>query len=146
MKQVQILVGVSGAGKSTYLKGRGDGSIVSADHFFEKDGTYRFVSDQLGEAHASCLRAFVSALLFKENRIYVDNTNCTLVEISPYYNLARAYGYEVVLVRFRVDPAVAFARNTHGVPARTITAMDRAIGEMWSSVPPFWDVETFDVG
>lgn len=79
MRQVVILSGVSGAGKSTYaekLLTETQGIKVSADHYFMWEDTYKFDPTKLGEAHADCFKRFISHLQapFSWSCVVVDNT------------------------------------------------------------------------
>ncbi len=116
---VTILRGISGCGKSTWIKNRLPGAtVVSADHLFiQPDGSYRFDRSRLGEAHRRCLRAFLDALHRGEPSIAVDNTNVTAWEISPYAFAAEAYGYTVEIVTLSCDPETAIARKDWVPPA-----------------------------
>ncbi len=119
---VYILCGASGAGKSTWAndkikEGKFNTVIVSADHFFTKeDGSYLFDPRFLRIAHNNCLRKFVDAIRNPTCDIIVDNTNTTLVEITPYARLADAFKREVVIVVFNVNPEDCHQRNIHNVP------------------------------
>jgi hypothetical protein len=44
-------------------------------------------------------------------------------ELKFYVDTAAKYGYELQVVRLVVDPAIAAARNQHGVPAEGVQAM-----------------------
>lgn len=152
--RVLILSGISGSGKSTYVeKLRQEAEktgtkvmVVSADHFFEKGGEYKFDHTKLGEAHAACLRSFLSELdagRIMPKILIVDNTNTTDLEMAPYYAIAKAFSAEVELVTLLCNPKVAAARNKHGVPLASCEAMDRRIRNNMPDgknrrVPPFW--------
>jgi predicted kinase len=142
--RVLILAGVPGSGKSTYVNNLGltRESVVSADNYFVgSDGEYRFDPTKLGAAHGDCLRGFVAALHQGMATVVVDNTNTTVIEMAPYVALAAAYGYAVEIVRFACDPAVAAARNVHGVPERACRAMaERLERTFQEGLPPFWNV------
>ena len=60
-----IMVGVSGSGKTTWAKTqRPDAVHCSADlYFIQADGTYKFDAKLLQNAHQSCFRAALQALL-----------------------------------------------------------------------------------
>ena len=127
MKKVVMLVGASGSGKSTWVSKQDPGVIVSADHFFMKDGQYQFDPSLLPQAHAACLSAFTKALEAQEPLIYVDNTSTRAWERKPYVDAAKKAGYEVWLRVFRIDPEIAASRNQHGVPLEAIKKMDARI-------------------
>lgn len=143
MNTVTILVGVPGSGKSHHTESLTGAVVVSADHYFVElgGGTYAFDPRKLGEAHGQCLRRYTEALQQGASQVVVDNTNTTLLEMAPYVSLALAYGYGVEIVRVTCDPAVAAARNTHGVPEGAIAAMHARIEATFQTgLPPFWPV------
>ena len=148
--RVILLSGVPGSGKTHYTKTflGVDHEVVSADNFFVgADGVYRFDPTKLANAHGDCLRGFVAALIKGLAVVVVDNTNTTAIEMAPYVALAAAYGYECEVVWVICDPAVAAARNTHGVPERAIEAMhDRIARTFQEGLPPFWQVTIKTVG
>jgi predicted kinase len=146
---VTILVGVPGSGKSHHTASLTGAVVVSADHYFVElgGGTYAFDPTKLGAAHGQCLRRYTEALQRGEAHVVVDNTNTTLVEVSPYVSLALAYGYEVEVVRVRCPVEVAASRNTHGVGEGAVRAMDARIESMMDAgLPPFWGVTVREVG
>lgn len=140
---VIILRGIPGSGKSTWTKANApEGAVVcSADHFFEKEGEYKFDPRQLPAAHGSCLMKFVGAVADPRNTVVVDNTSTTAVEVAPYASLALAYGHELRVVTLKVDPEVAHERNVHGVPLEGIRAMARRLEESTGQLPPWWPEE-----
>ena len=139
--QVKIMSGVSGAGKSTFIKAQEwyRGCVIqSADDFFMLSGEYKFDARKLGAAHAACLRGYVNSLLSNYTSVVVDNTNTTLDEIAPYYALARAYGYDVELITLHIDVRLAVERTTHNVPRGSIESMrDRIIKR---NLPWHWNL------
>jgi len=149
MKKIIIMQGVPGSGKSTWAKeeaARTGGTIVSADHWFERSGEYRFDPSQLGQAHAACFRAFLERLHAWKGQIngtlIVDNTNTRPAELSPYFLAASALApdADVFVLRVLCDPEVAAARCTHGVPLFRIQAMDKAIHSTSHEYLPSWKV------
>lgn len=149
MRQVIILQGISGSGKTTYASKLRDAAkakglsarVVSADHFFESDHEYRFDPTKLSEAHGSCFRRFLASVNPKSgddqntmDLIIVDNTNTGAVEIAPYVLAAEAYGWEVEIHRINCDPEVAAARNVHRVPRATVQKQaHRLAGQVYPS-------------
>jgi len=140
--RAKIFCGVSGAGKTTLIKEAYPGAnVVSADYYFiGADGEYKFDPSKLGEAHGECLRAFVAHMTTSRSRwlpdIVVDNTNTTVAEIAPYAALALAYGFELEIVTVLCDPAIAHARNKHGVPLHSVQAMHERLAQR--EMPPWW--------
>lgn len=149
---VVLLSGIPGSGKSRHARalleraaeydaaGRSYANVVvvSADNYFlDEAGIYRFDVAKLGEAHGACMRAFLKAVGSEVRTVVVDNTNTTTLELAPYYAVARALGYEVEIVTVLCDPAVAAARNTHGVSLAGCVAMDARLRAR--EIPPYWE-------
>ena len=141
---VIIMRGISGAGKSWYVKNRlkGDLAVVSADHFFYNEGVYMFNPARLGEAHAQCFRSFMLKLAQKSEyprrTLVVDNTNIATHEIAPYYMAATAEGVDVEIVTLKIDPQKAFNRNQHGLTTSQIWRQARLIEEQTGFMPHYW--------
>jgi hypothetical protein len=134
--------------------------VFSADHFFERSGEYKFNLDFLGDAHNACLKGFLDAVRnTAPTKVYVmrgvpgsgkssyvknvtegivcDNTNIGVAELAPYVASALAYGHDVTVVRVLCDPAVAAARNVHGVPANVVKAKAEWLARS-GNLPPYW--------
>lgn len=143
--------GLPGAGKSTWVRlNHPDAHICSADNFFLDDnGIYRFDGALISEAHAYCLRDFVEILSSIEREevdspevVVVDNTAIRAWEISPYYNLAKAYGHEVKIIQLMCDSETAYSRNIHGVSMDRVESM--AVILTREDLPEFWVLETVE--
>lgn len=145
MASVVIMRGLPGAGKSTWVRENlPDAVICSADSYFVNDeGEYIFDGTRLPEAHGECLRTFtetVSAIHAGDPAVVVvDNTGIRAWEISPYYNLARAYGHDVKIVHLQCDHEIAHGRNVHGVSKERVEQMDQSLDS--EELPVFWNVE-----
>jgi predicted kinase len=144
--RVLLLSGVPGSGKSSYVATlTGTVKVCSADHWFERNGSYQFNPIQLPQAHGACLRRFTETVQAWEgceaspDVLVVDNTNTSVTELAPYYAIATAYGASVKLVQFHCDPNIAAMRNSHGVPLAGVLRMHAAIHER--ILPPFWSLE-----
>ncbi len=132
-----IISGIPGSGKSTHSASIPGSVVCSADDWFCRFGEYIFDFRELANAHGACLRKFLEAMVNQEEVVIVDNTNTTAEEIIPYYAVSAAYGREIELITVLCDPAIAAARNTHGVPFAGVAAMaerliNRALPEHWS--------------
>ena len=125
MKKVIIIRGISGAGKSTFIKKNFSfAEICSADHYFINDrGDYNFNPKQIGSAHGACKARFQNAVKTKKPLIVVDNTNTKTWEFLPYIQTAKAHGYEVEVIRLQPDWQTAAKRNVHKVPEDKVKAM-----------------------
>jgi predicted kinase len=138
MNKVRILRGISGSGKSTYTRANYPNAfVVSADHYFIKDGIYTFDVAQLGTAHSTCFRKYIEALQDELPLVVVDNTNTTAWECSPYVQGAAAFGYESEIITLDCEPDVAAKRNVHGVPRKNVLDMYRRL--IKNKLPPFWN-------
>ena len=126
-KELYIVRGVPGSGKSTFAK-----SIckswqhVETDMFFMKKGQYQFDPANLGDAHQWCknkvhckMRPTLWNRLFNR-RIVVSNTFTQEWEMKTFFILARRFGYKVytVIVENRHKGV-----NQHGVPENKLQAM-----------------------
>lgn len=146
-KQVIVLSGLPGSGKTTYAErllagpGGADTAVVSADDFFtDGEGNYAFDVGKIAEAHRACWRAFFSNVQAGAGVIVVDNTNLSSAEIASYVLPAEAHGYTVKVVRVDCNYEEAFARQKHGVPLEVFEKMIEA----WKArdVKPWWTVVT----
>jgi predicted kinase len=142
--------------------------VCSADHFFlDAAGKYNFDPRKLPEAHAACLRKFVTlcqtaAPLSKVTilrgvpgsgkstyikgsvlnlGIIVDNTCTTLSEVAPYAALALAYNLVLQIVTIHCDPVEAGRRNIHGVPVEVVEKMAQRMADSDKNEmwPPWWN-------
>ncbi len=148
MKKVIIMQGIPGSGKSTEVKRLMveygllgiDVLTFSADYHFERSGTYVFNAKELGAAHGQCLRGFTAALVSPrtpDNEVaIVDNTNTTVAEMNTYVKLCQAHDIPFEIRTVVCDPALAGARNAHGVPPEKVWAMHRRMTE--AQIPKDW--------
>ena len=122
MKKVYILRGVSGSGKSTFIKNLSLNKVVhSTDNYFYKNKKYIFNPKKLSFYHKKNFESFVESLKRKKRVVVVDNTNLLCEFVEPYINEAKKYGYKVILVDFiPKGREFHFRRNRHNVPIRVI--------------------------
>ena len=120
MKELFLLRGLPGAGKSTLANSIG-GSHMEADKYFIDGGEYKFDASKLKEAHAWCQFIVEEEMNYlKEERITVSNTFTQEWEMQPYFDLAEKYGYRVysLIVENRHGGV-----NEHGVPEEKLVQM-----------------------
>lgn len=137
MKQVFILRGLPGSGKSHYaqrlvddlLAGKSSDYLICAtDDYFYHQGEYQFDIQKLNQYHNLNLARFIKALAEQISLVIVDNTNIRKWEFIAYVEAANALGYQVkeVVVGEIKDKAMQHLyaqRNRHNVALRTIAKM-----------------------
>jgi predicted kinase len=118
MRTLILVRGLPGAGKSTFAKLLG-GIHIEADHYFMKDGEYKFDASKLKQAHEHC-RTSTEGWMMEGYNIVVSNTFTQEWEMYTYYGLAEKYGYRVhsVIVENRHDGI-----NVHGCPVEKVKEM-----------------------
>jgi predicted kinase len=121
MRTLILVRGLPGAGKSTFAKTLG-GIHIEADHYFMKDGEYKFDASKLKQAHEYCRTSTEGWMMegYVLGNIVVSNTFTREWEMDAYYELAEKYGYRVhsVVVENRHN-----GMNEHSVPADILEAM-----------------------
>jgi predicted kinase len=119
MKELFLLRGLPGAGKSTLAKSLG-GKYFEADMFFVRDGEYKFDGTKIKAAHEWCRSSVGGLMINDEPRLIVSNTFTQEWEMEAYYELAERYGYRVysLIVENRHGGI-----NEHGVPADKLEQM-----------------------
>ena len=125
MRQLILLRGLPGSGKSTFAKNYAlniDGIHLEADMFFtdKETGAYVFDPSKLRYAHEWCQERVESFMKHGAQPIIVTNTFTQEWEMQPYFDMAEKYDY-------MVHPFIAENRhngvNEHGVPAEKLEQM-----------------------
>jgi tRNA uridine 5-carbamoylmethylation protein Kti12 len=132
MKQTLYIVrGLPGSGKTTFaekLIQEKDGHLNpseprtilyhEADHYFEREGDYRFDPTRLYSAHQHCFNNVYHSLLNGYD-VIVSNTFTTLKEMRPYLNLVSMFpNLEIKIYRM-----VSQYKSIHNVPDSTMERM-----------------------
>jgi predicted kinase len=113
MKQLFLIRGLPGSGKSTFAKTFKTVEHYEADMFFMRGNGYEFDATKLKAAHEWCQDMVFMSMKRNEPTIVVSNTFTQEWEMEAYYKLAEQYGYQVTsLVVENRHGGV----NTHGVP------------------------------
>lgn len=115
-----LMQGAPGSGKSTAarkLLAEQGAQIVSTDFWFQTAGGYKFDPSYLGEYHGRT-QALCRSFLSVGMRVVVDNTNIRRLHAQPYLDMAKEFGYTVIVVR-----CDGKYQNEHGVPESTVEKM-----------------------
>ena len=129
-RTVYILRGISGSGKSTWVrKNLPAASVVSTDNFWMQDGEYFVDVSRLEEAHADCFSKFCRCLSRGDCQVVVDNTNGRVWQFRRYMEEAAKAGYDIKVVTIFCDPAIAAARNIHNTPPEIIERQHQKLME-----------------
>lgn len=118
IKQLILLRGLPGAGKSTLAKLICN-QHVEADMYFMQAGEYKFDASKLRQAHAWCQNKTEEWMRNGYN-VVVSNTFTQEWELASYYELAKQYGYQVhsLIVENRHN-----GESEHSVPQETLNKM-----------------------
>jgi predicted kinase len=114
MKNLILLRGLPGAGKSTVAKMFPKAAHFEADmYFLDAEGNYKFEAAKIKDAHNWCRHSTMDAMKRGYETIVVSNTFTQEWEMEAYYLMAEELGYQVVslIVENRHG-----GRNIHGVP------------------------------
>jgi predicted kinase len=134
---IYIMRGLPGSGKSSWASEIAGAQIFSADSYHMVNGVYRYDPKIAGQAHNECFKSFLlAAMSNRKNAFIVDNTNTSLVELSPYVRVCEAFERDYTIVYVMCSVASAIARNIHGVPPNTILTMNRNL--LTEVVPAHW--------
>ncbi len=119
MKELFLLRGLPGAGKTTLAESIG-GRHVEADKYFMNEGEYKFNTSTLRDAHLWCQNMVKAYFTKGYSKVVVSNTFTQEWEMQPYYDLAKEHGYRVysIIVENRHGGV-----NSHGVPQETLERM-----------------------
>ena len=126
MKELILVRGIPGAGKSTFAELLG-GTHIETDMYFMKTGEYKFDGTKIKEAHQWCQKEVDTMMILNRiegihNKIVVSNTFTQEWEMKAYYDLAESYDYRVtsIIVENRHGN-----ESIHGVPAEAMDRMEK---------------------
>jgi predicted kinase len=120
MKNLYLIRGVPGSGKSTFTQTLTPYHWEADMYFINEDGEYKFNIDEIKNAHQWCRDMIEGAMKRNLDKIAVSNTFTQEWEMEPYFKLAEEYGYKVfsLIVENRHG-----GENQHGVPSDKVQVM-----------------------
>jgi predicted kinase len=120
MKNLYLIRGVPGSGKSTFTQTLTPHHWEADMYFINEDGEYKFNIDEIKNAHQWCRDMIEGAMKRNLDKIAVSNTFTQEWEMEPYFKLAEEYGYKVfsLIVENRHG-----GENQHGVPSDKVQVM-----------------------
>jgi predicted kinase len=126
MKNLYLLRGLPGSGKSTLSEQLGGSHFETDKYFVGENGEYNFDGSKLKEAHQWCQDSVANAMVLNhttgENEtIVISNTFTQEWEMKPYMDMAKNWGYTVfsIIVENRHGGV-----NQHGVPDEKLQQMN----------------------
>lgn len=134
MATLYIIRGLPGSGKSYMIDEMkvnfSEYVVCSADHFFmDNKGFYRFDPRRIAEAHEQCKIKALQMMDCRFSVVFIDNTNIRKWEYELYKEMAKAFGYQIVIKEadspWAKDPKECFKRCVHSVPLEIIERMAR---------------------
>ena len=121
MKQLILLRGLPGSGKSTAAKLFDKALHFEADmYFLDADGNYQFDASKIKNAHNWCRDSVMDAMKEGHPIVVVSNTFTQEWEMEVYYLLAEELGYRVISMIVENRHA---GKNIHGCPDDKIEQM-----------------------
>jgi predicted kinase len=120
MKNLYLIRGVPGSGKSTFTQTLTPHHWEADMYFINEDGEYKFNIDEIKNAHQWCRDMIEGAMKRNLDKIAVSNTFTQEWEMEPYFKLAEEYGYTVfsLIVENRHG-----GETQHGVPSDKVQVM-----------------------
>lgn len=121
-KDLIIIRGLPGAGKSELAKKFSSKAICTADDYYtDINGNYNWDVSKIGHAHEWCQKKCRKFMQKGIQNIIVANTSTTQKELKPYMDLAREFGYRTfsIIIENRHE-----GKSVHEVPEKTMDKME----------------------
>lgn len=112
MSNLILVRGLPGSGKSTVALEfvKLGYKHFEADHYFIKDGVYKFDGSKIGDAHRWC-QAQVKNSLEDGHNVVVSNTFTLKWEMQPYLDFQKDIFFNLYIMK-----ATSNYKDTHGCP------------------------------
>lgn len=126
MKNLFLLRGLPGAGKSTLANQLSEDHFEADMYFTNESGQYLYNPNYIKQAHQWCQNQVLECMESHKNKsshsICVSNTFTQEWEMEHYFELAKTYGYRVftLIVESRHQSG-----NIHNVPDEIIEKMKK---------------------
>lgn len=119
-KELILLRGIPGCGKSTLAKSLGGRHIEADMYHINHDGDYDWRPENVKASHKWCQEECEEEMEKGTAKVVVSNTFTQELEMKPYYELSDKYGYTVfsLIVENRHG-----GKNVHNVPEETLEKM-----------------------
>jgi len=119
-RNIIIIRGLPGSGKSSLAKLFNTKAICCADDFITHNGIYSWKPETVHISHKWCQRKCERFMKIGAKLIIIANTNTTEKELKPYFNLADEFDYKIYsLILENRHGGV----NVHDVPEETLIKM-----------------------
>ena len=123
-KELYILRGVSGSGRSTLAETLNGVICCADDYLTDSEGNYKWSPGKINLAHNWCQDKAKQAMISGEERVIISNTNTYKKDVELYRNMGLDYGYKVFVL---VVENYHNGQNIHNVPEETLLRQENNI-------------------